>query len=159
VRVCVISDTHGAHHSLTLPPSIDVLICCGDFTEDGTEDQVASFIEWYAAQRAKHRLLICGNHEVNLTQKAGNDRDRLSALLSAGGAVTYLQDSLVEAAGLRIYGTPWMPRPTTEVYAHGAWCIDGEGPELAGRYRAIPEGLDLLITHTPPQGVLDNNGL
>ena len=35
MRVCVLSDTHNAHKALSIPPDVDVLCCCGDFTDDG----------------------------------------------------------------------------------------------------------------------------
>jgi Icc-related predicted phosphoesterase len=134
-------------------------VSCGDFTDDGAPDETADFIDWFAAQPAAHRLLICGNHEVGIARAAANDRDKLAAALRAGGKVTYLQDRTVEVAGLRVHGTPWMALPTTEMYAHTAWCLDGASAELQAKFRAIPEGLDLLVTHAPPRGVLDNGGL
>ena len=120
---------------------------------------MADFLAWFSAQPAAHRLLICGNHEVAITRAAANDRAMLAAKLSAQGKVTYLQDGEVEVAGLRVYCTPWMAKPTGEIYAHCAWCLDGTADELLQKYRAIPEGIDLLLTHTPPLGTLDNGGL
>jgi Icc-related predicted phosphoesterase len=159
VRVCVLSDTHGIHRTLTLPPGVDVLVCCGDFSEDGTPEQCADFLEWFAAQPAAHRLLICGNHELELVERANHDAEVLRSKLSADGRVTYLQDSAVEVAGLRVYGTPWMARPRGETYDHNAFCLDEDAEALRARYAAIPSGLDLLLTHTPPKGARDTHGL
>ena len=83
VRVCVLSDTHGAHHAVQLPSGVDVLICCGDFTEDGRDDEVDDFLAWFASQPARRRILICGNHEVALTRAHGNDARALAERLSA----------------------------------------------------------------------------
>lgn len=159
VRVCVISDTHGAHRSVQLPSGVDVLVCCGDFTEDGTDEEVDDFLAWFAVQPARSRILILGNHEVALTRKHSNDARALAERLSAAGRVTYLQGSAIEACGLRIFGTPWMALPTSEIYAHAAWCLPDTSPALGDAYAAIPAGLDLLLTHTPPKGVLDGGGL
>ena len=48
--------------------------------------------------------------------------------------------------GLRIYGSPWVP------FINGSWAFEEvwQG-QLAERFAAIPEGVDLLLTHTPPR--------
>ena len=69
----------------------------------------------------------------------------------AGEGVHYLEDSGVEAGGLRVWGSPWQPE-------FGGWAFNlPRGEQLAAKWASIPAGLDLLITHGPPQGFGDRS--
>jgi hypothetical protein len=62
---------------------------------------------------------------------------------------TLLTDSGVEVAGLRIWGSP-----VTPLYG-GAFGM----PNSADRRRhwaQVPDGIDILVTHGPPLGILDH---
>jgi Icc-related predicted phosphoesterase len=59
-----------------------------------------------------------------------------------------LDDCGIEIAGLKFYGSPWTPR-------FGDWAWMAEDEELAATFASIPVGLDVLITHGPPYGILD----
>ena len=66
--------------------------------------------------------------------------------------VTYLEDEEVEIEGLRLWGSPWQP-----------WFYDWafnlpRGPALRAKWDRIPAGIDVLVTHGPPHGVLDHVG-
>ena len=39
MRILQISDTHNKHQQLTNMPAADVIVHCGDFTEQGTEEE------------------------------------------------------------------------------------------------------------------------
>lgn len=56
---------------------------------------------------------------------------------------TLLQDSEVTVQGLRIWGTPWVPRLQR-------WAFYGDDVALEARADMIPEGIDVLMTHGPP---------
>jgi hypothetical protein len=61
----------------------------------------------------------------------------------------YLQDSGVDIDGIKFWGSPWQP----EFYN---WAFNlPRGPELARVWAQIPNDTDVLITHGPPYGVLD----
>ena len=53
-----------------------------------------------------------------------------------------LCDSEIIIKGLRIFGSPWVP------FINGRWCF--ERHSLLNTWDAIPDGLDVLVTHTPP---------
>lgn len=54
-------------------------------------------------------------------------------------------DSVAEIRGLRIAGSSWIP-PIS-----GRWAFDTQDEaELARRMAWIPEGVDVLVTHSPP---------
>lgn len=56
-----------------------------------------------------------------------------------------LCNSEISINGFRIYGTPNVP------YISGHWCWEGDdiGGELEDVFSKIPEGLDMLLTHSP----------
>lgn len=63
--------------------------------------------------------------------------------LGAVRSITYLQGSAVEIEGLKIYGSPWQPE-------FQGWAFNlPRGPRLREKWRLIPEGLDILVTHGP----------
>jgi len=139
VRVVCISDTHGLHEQVTLPPG-DLLVHAGDVSRRGTREQVRTFLEWFASRPHPHKLLVAGNHDF-LFQK---DPAAARALVPPG--VTYLEDEAATVAGLRVWGSPWTPE-----FFDWAFMLE-RGAPLAARWAAIPDGLDLLITHGPPYG-------
>jgi len=50
------------------------------------------------------------------------------------------------------YGSPWTVR-----YYEWAFMLE-RGPSLAQKWEMIPDETDILITHSPPIGILDRNG-
>ncbi|MBI5517484.1 MAG: metallophosphatase domain-containing protein [Deltaproteobacteria bacterium] len=143
----LISDTHNSHAGLQVPPC-DFLVHAGDFTRHGTLTEAEAFFAWFAQQPAKCKVLTAGNHDFI----AERDRWTVRALARQSG-VTYLVDEGCELLGLRLWASPYTPR-------HGEWAFqDDRGASLAARWAAIPEGLDVLVTHGPPHGVLDRTRL
>ena len=63
MKILHISDTHGKHHQLRDLPEADVVVHTGDITEDGTEEEVKDFIEWFCSLPYKHKIFIAGNHD------------------------------------------------------------------------------------------------
>ena len=63
----------------------------------------------------------------------------------------YLEDSAVELLGLKVYGSPWQP-------FYGGWAFNlHRGPDLAAMWAKIPDDITILVTHGPPEGILDRN--
>ena len=62
----------------------------------------------------------------------------------------YLEDSATNVLGLNIYGTPWQPE-------YCGWAFNlPRGSRCLSKWNGIPEGTDILITHTPPVGYGDH---
>ncbi|MDX2285018.1 MAG: metallophosphatase domain-containing protein [Bacteroidia bacterium] len=144
MRIVCISDTHGQHAAIRLPEG-DLLIHAGDFTPDGQLADTARFMQWLDGQPFPHKVLISGNHDFLAEREPGLFR----SLLPAG--CIYLENEGAEIAGLRIWGSPITP------WFHD-WAFNRQpGPDIRRYWQAIPEGLDLLITHGPPYGIRDLN--
>lgn len=144
MRICLISDTHLAHlkHPIDVP-ECDLLIHSGDALSGGSEDEMILFSAWFGSLKAKKKVFVAGNHDW-IFQKSPDEARRL---LPEG--VIYLEDDLTEVDGLKIYGAPWQP----EFYE---WAFNlPRGHLLAKKWAEIPAGIDILVTHGPPMGILD----
>lgn len=137
-KICIIADTHRKHRELTIP-ECDLLIHCGDICRFRQQDleTLEDIDEWFAGVPAKRVVCIGGNHDFPLER--GEFRF---------AHADYLCDELIEIDGLRIYGAPWCPD-----LSNFAFYLPNE--ELARKWQRIPAGIDVLITHTPPHGILD----
>jgi Icc-related predicted phosphoesterase len=144
MRIVCISDTHDLHPVLEVPEG-DVLIHAGDATAQGTEAQVAEFCDWFASQPHNHKIFIAGNHDWLFEIEPDKARSLVKGFI-------YLEDSDTHIDGLRFHGSPWTIR-----YYEWAFMLE-RGPELAVKWELIPDATDVLITHSPPKGILDRNG-
>ncbi len=142
MRIVCISDTHNCNRQIDVPDG-DLLIHSGDATITGTVEEIKLFSKWFALLPHKHKIFVAGNHDWLFER---ND-ELARSLLDKN--TTYLRDSSVEIEGIKIYGSPWQPR-------FFDWAFNlMRGPELAEKWRLIPDDVDILITHGPPHGILD----
>ncbi len=140
--VCI-SDTHGDHADVDLPAG-DILIHAGDVTANGTEDEFARFLDWFSGQSFTHRVFIAGNHDSFLEEQPGRAQQ-----LVAGTGVTYLNDSGCTLGGVRFWGSPITPR-----FCNWSFMRDS-GDDINRHWLQIPDSTDVLITHGPARGILD----
>lgn len=145
MKIVAISDTHNRHSKLVIP-ECDILIHAGDYSSRGTVDEVRRFYTWLNLQPAKHKISVQGNHELGVQ----HDFENMKALaLSLCPSVHFIEEGLVEVEGLKIWGsayTPWFHN-----WAYNVVRFD----EIKKHWDRIPEDTDILVTHGPPFGVLD----
>ncbi|MFC7335744.1 metallophosphoesterase [Haloferula chungangensis] len=136
--LCIVADTHRKHRELSIP-ECDILIHCGDFCSFRREDEktLHDVDTWFAESPAKQVVCVGGNHDFLLQSREFQ--------FSHG---TLLEDSMIEINGLLIYGAPWCPDLSGFAYY-------ATQEELIDRWANIPSGVDILVTHTPPFGILD----
>jgi Icc-related predicted phosphoesterase len=101
-------------------------------------------LDWFSALDIKHKVFIAGNHDF------GFEISNTIAPEYEEMGVTYLMDRMVEINGIKIYGSPWQPR-----FYNWAFNVD-RGDAIAKKWENIPHGLDILVTHGPVFGILDD---
>jgi predicted phosphodiesterase len=146
VRIVAVADTHTFHEELVVPPG-DIFVHAGDMCRGGSLDELRETAAWIRALPHPTKIVVAGNHDWSLQRTPAEAIDLL------GDSVIYLEDAALVANGLRIYGSPWQPE-------FNQWAFNlPRGPALAEKWRAIPVGLDLLITHGPPSGLGDRSSV
>jgi Icc-related predicted phosphoesterase len=144
-RIVVISDTHNKHRALKIPDG-DILIHAGDLTDMGELPDVADFNDWLGTLPHEHKLVIAGNHDFCFQ----NEPEAAEALLTN---TVYLRDRSITLRDIIIYGSPWQPW-----FFNWAFNLR-RGAEIRAKWDLIPEAVDILITHGPPAGYLDQTYL
>lgn len=142
MKICAISDSHGQHEKLTIP-ECDVLIHAGDFSSFGKWNDTIDFLKWFSEQPAKNHILIAGNHDQ---QPFINFSDFVNIIVKTN--IIYLQDDKIEIEGIKFYGSPWTP-PFND------WFFMATEIQLKQIFSSIPKDIDVLITHGPARGILD----
>ena len=98
------------------------------------------------SSKFKKIIVVPGNHDTCLG-RAG--KDNLKDLLPHCHHV--LVDESVNVFGINFYGSPWIPPICDGDFAF----VGSRGSMLDSCWKKIPEETDILLTHTPPLGVLD----
>lgn len=145
MKFVAISDTHGYHDKINLPPG-DVLIHAGDITKDGTEAEVLNFLSWFSQLEFQYKIFISGNHDLFIEEA---DAATLARIIPKN--VIYLNDSGIVINGIKIWGSPVQP-----CYYNMAFNRE-RGDEIQEHWNLIPHDTDILVTHGPAYGVLDEN--
>ena len=96
MKILHLSDTHGLHLRIKEMPETDVIVHSGDISNNGTEEEVLDFLNWYIELPYPHKIFVTGNHDLCLWDAEGIE-DLPSNL-------HFLQDSGVEIDGVRFYG-------------------------------------------------------
>ena len=141
-RLVAFSDTHHADFDAIDPSGHGTIVLAGDIMgsgyvkeEEGKEWLEKTFIPWCERNADKNIVLVPGNHDLYLEDHG--------AEIKWPKNVTYLVNREANVNGLRVYGTPY-----TRLHANGAYEVGSR--RLAEEFAKIPEGLDVLIAHTPP---------
>ena len=155
--VTLISDTHDQHRSVNLPGG-DLLIHTGDFMTSGySKSQAEDFFKWMEYQDYDDIVFIAGNHDRIMQ----NEPDAMKGILDGYKCIDYLEDTELVLYGdgpngdlpennIRIYGSPWQPE-----FYDWAFNLPRNGDELKSKWDAIPTNTDILLTHGPAWGILD----
>ncbi|MBX2870699.1 MAG: metallophosphatase domain-containing protein [Saprospiraceae bacterium] len=143
MKIICISDTHGLHEQLALPEG-DIIIHAGDITDHGSQTEVVAFLDWFSDLDYAHKIFIGGNHDIFL------DEYPVEVLELLPANVTYLRNNEYEVNGINIWGSPVSP---DLIY----WAFGKRRSEMADHWRFMPGEVDILITHTPPFGILDQS--
>lgn len=145
LKIVCIADLQGMCDRIypSLLPKGDMLIIAGDLTARGGIEPLKEVNNWLGTLEYKYKIVVAGNHDLGLN----GDIDGHEIFTNA----IYLQDELVEIEGLKIYGSP--VNEMNELKYNGwVFCYPDYIREVVKKF---PQGLDILITHGPPLGILD----
>ena len=144
LTLVVLSDTHVLHRDLDVPDA-DILVHAGDFTLfslfSRSNRSIADFDKWLGELPHRHKIVVPGNHEYVL-EKAASPKTTLHS-------ACVLINEGVEIDGLRFWGSPLTP------LGGGAFGV-ASATDRRNLDHQIPDGTDVLITHSPPFGILDS---
>lgn len=143
MKLVCISDTHGDHEQLVLPAG-DVLIHAGDLTAHGTQLETLAFMRWFGQQDFAHKVCVAGNHDTFMESEPA-----LAAEFARENGVCLLNDSGCRIGQLTLWGSPITPR-----FLNWSFMRD-PGESIEAHWNLIPKDTDVLITHGPPHGILD----
>lgn len=141
MRIVLLSDSHEQNGKIAVPEG-DVLVHAGDLSYQGDYYSIAEAAAWLRSLPHKHKVVIAGNHDWLFERKPGEARKLMEGL-------TYLENESTTIEGIKFWGSPITPR-----FYDWAFNVD-RGPAIRKYWDAIPEDTDVLITHGPPRGILD----
>jgi Icc-related predicted phosphoesterase len=128
MRLVLISDIHDGPVAV---PAGDTLVLAGDIFCGDETASLRSDLAWIKSLGFKNTVMVLGNHDMVLQHMLQTNQTAARDLLNSAG-VTLLQDSEIVINGLRFYGVDWRSEA------------------------AIPAGSDVVVSHCPPAGILDN---
>jgi Icc-related predicted phosphoesterase len=136
-----LSDTHNLHRELQNLPPADVIVHSGDMSMAGTGNEVADFVEWFGTLDYQYKIFIAGNHDYCLEKK---DIKRIQCFLPQN--CFYLYNSGVTIERVKFWGIPF-------------FFSDDVSGEYFNMIEQIPRDTNILISHRPPFGVLDDDNI
>jgi Icc-related predicted phosphoesterase len=151
MRLVITSDCHGRLQEAELPAG-DVLILAGDVLPNHFSNphddayfqlnELQKLDRFCGSLQFSRVLLIAGNHDwlFQIDKRAHHKLEH----------ITYLEDNGVEIDGVKFYGSPHQPW-----FFDWAFNLPRNGKQLEHYWSLIPDDTDVLITHGPPWGILD----
>ena len=147
MKIWHISDTHTYHGFLKVPEGIDMIIFSGDCSNPRdpykNQPEVVKFVQWFAEQPARYKIMIAGNHDSSIESRL------ITKEFIEEYGITYIENEVVEVAGYKIFGSPLTP-------TFGDWAFMKPAFKLERVWKnVIDDDVDIVITHGPPKTILD----
>jgi len=149
MKLVCISDMHSKLDFKV--PEADLLLIAGDlcpaYHDAATSMKMqvdwldSHFRYWLLEQPVEECVACAGNHDW-IWEKHPHKVPQLNTNFH------YLEDSEIEILGLKIYGTP-VQLPFNN------WAFNRSEGAIQKYWDNIPEGLDILLLHSPPYGIMD----
>ncbi len=144
MKIWFISDTHTLHAELTVPSGVEIVVHCGDEANHGNpwlnEPESRNFFEWFRKLPIRHKIFVPGNHSTAIEQGLVRNEQYPELI--------FLIHQATELEGLKFFGSPYTPR-------FFDWAYMKPRQKLDEVWAGVPAGVDILITHGPPKGILD----
>lgn len=150
ITAVTISDLHSLHGRFKkeLLPA-DCLIIAGDIENSGQDiSDIVSFATWLAGHKHKYEkiFLIAGNHDGCFYRNRKLCQEIITKEVEN---LIYLENEEYVFKGFKFYGSPITP-----TFFDWYFMAD-RGPNIKQYWDAIPDDVNVLITHGPRMGILD----
>lgn len=165
IRIVCVSDTHGhANGEGFKLPEGDILVHAGDLTNQGSLAELQKAAQWIEQAQHAVKIVVAGNHELSLDANytlkhregwtvSPAETEACRALIRNIPGVIYLEHEGHEfdfkGRHIRIFGSPY-----TLDSAKQNWAFQYSPNEADEIWRQVLD-VDILITHSPPAGLLD----
>lgn len=160
MRIVALSDQHGF---LPEVAPCELLIVAGDVCPDlgapsASEIDSAPQKDWFDAHArpwltmapAAHKVLTWGNHDwCGQAFRFNADAPSVAAMAALQIVVDAQTSIPAGRRAISVWATPWSRR-------FMKWAFMKSPAELTEVYAAIPEGIDILVSHQPPYGYGDS---
>lgn len=153
MKVIATSDLHGKLEGLDFS-DCDICVIAGDFAKlvgfgatyyyeqkKWVENEFIPFLNRFPQTQF---CIVPGNHDMIMDSKITMLYPDFNFVVKWPKHVHILNNEIIKIKGLKIYGTPQVPIISYR------WAFETESTMLKEYFSRIPEGLDILITHTPP---------
>ena len=144
-KIVCVSDTHNRTPDL---PEGDLLIHAGDLTVRGFRIEMYRQLGWLESQRNKFKYaaMTIGNHDLHAEEHLDDVKDAAAEI----GFTLLHNEGLTLPNGLKLWGSAHTPN-------YHDWAFMLEPSEIFEAWDKIPKDTDILITHGPPKGILDDS--
>jgi predicted phosphodiesterase len=154
IKITLLSDTHNKHKQITDDlPGGELILHAGDMTSMGYTRELKEFFKWYEGlSNYDHKVFIAGNHDWGFQDNSNG----IKTLLEDYPFIDYLEDNMYVLGddyqtAIKIWGSPWQPE-----FYNWAFNLPRNGEELKNKWDMIPMNTDILITHGPAWGYVDD---
>ncbi len=163
IRLLILSDTHGKwpYSNADPAPTVDVFLHCGDLTQVGGLRSFKRAMEDIKSIKADLKLVIAGNHDLELDEKWVHDNMDEDDLKDHRDCVSYMESlkeegiyyltegthrfTLPDDRQFSIHASPYTPEFGSYAFAYGK---DEDRFNLG--VNSVPNEVDILMTHGPP---------
>ena len=128
-NILLLSDTHGKHRLLDIPKNIQIVIHCGDICNGGMMQEIVDFFDWYSQLNIPYKIFVAGNHDLPFELEP-----QISKKLIPRNVI-WLCDSTIQILEITIKAV---------------------SPFFYFTENNQTEKIDILLSHQPPWGILDN---
>ena len=143
IKILHITDTHNNYEQLGYNIDPHVVVHTGD-AQCHTSIEFYKFVRWYEKNYPmSQKIYVAGNHDTFIEKN-----ESLCKEVFKDSDIIYLNKNSVTLFGLKFYGEPISPR-------FGTWSFMADRSKMNKHWEYIPKDVDVLLTHTPPKGILD----
>ena len=141
-RIVCVADSHCDYRWTFNLPEGDIFIHAGDI-DIQCKEHLEYFNDVLKDLPFKYKIVIGGNHDIYLEEIGIFQIEQ--KLTNA----IYLENCGIDIEGLRFWGSPISPE-------FNNWAFNRRrGDEIKKYWDLIPDNIDVLVSHGPPYGILD----